>query len=91
MRYGDSFRAAMGELAPGENKAGDERAQRIPGSLEGATPSLGDSLLFAVKVANPEVISLGYGYRNQTAPTVPGDVETAPYVLTLNHLGIYPA
>ena len=91
MRYGDSFRAAMGKLAPGENKAGDERAQRIPGALEGATPSLGDSLLFEVKVANPEVISLGYGYRNQTTPVVPGDVETAPYVLTLNHLGIYPA
>lgn len=91
MAYGDSVRAAVGDLAPGENKAGDVRAQRIPGALEGASASLDDALLFRVKVENPEIVTLGYGYRSQTTPTVPGDVETAPYVLTLSNLGIYPA
>lgn len=89
--YGDTWRKLMGTLAPGENKAGDSRALRIPGTLEGASAAVDDALLLGVRKAHGEVLGCSYGYRSQTDPAVPADVETAPNILTLRHLGIYQA
>lgn len=89
--YGDTWRELMGGLAPGENKTGDSRALRIPGTLEGASPSVDDALLLGVRKAHGEVLGCSYGYRSQTTPTVPADVETAPNLLTLRNFGIYQA
>ena len=89
--YGDTWRKLKGTLAPGENKAGDSRALRIPGTLEGASAAVDDALLLGVRKAHGEVPGCSYGYRSQTDPAVPADVETAPNILTLRHLGIYQA
>lgn len=87
--YGDTWRSLMGELAPGENKAGDSRALRIPGTLEGASASVDDALLLGMRKAHGEILGASFGYRSQTTPTVPADVATAPNLLTLRHFGIY--
>lgn len=77
-------------LAPGENTSNPNintgsRGARRPVAQDSIT----NSILANLANEFDEIQDFGYSYRLKSNPTIPANVETAPNVLVLRHLGFY--
>jgi uncharacterized phage protein gp47/JayE len=91
--YGESYISMMRNLGPGENTVQASRlprASRHPNQADEAPSSVTNSTLKTLISKYPEITDFSFGYILKSAPTVPGNTQTAPNILIPRRFAVYP-
>lgn len=90
--YANTWCGEMNKLGPGENTADQSRlprARRHPYSESGWSAELTARQITNLMNAHSEITDAEYSLITPSSVTVPGSIDSAPYVRRLTHFAIY--